>query len=85
MHSTDENAVNLLYGFTTHVFRKLKEKDYYFENVLSNGILWLVPYISIDALESVQKNTNNNANVEFKLPNKNMNKNPDPDQQQINC
>lgn len=84
MHSSDENAVNLLYGFVTHIFRKLNEKDYYFENVLSNGILWLVPYLSIDAYESLRK-TNNSNNNELRMPNKNMNKYPDPEQLSKNC
>lgn len=48
MHGTDENAANLLYGYTVNILRNF-EDDYYMRNVLTHGIIWLVPFISIDA------------------------------------
>lgn len=48
MHGTDENAVNLLYGYVANMLRNYQD-DYYIKNVLTHGIVWLVPFISIDA------------------------------------
>jgi len=83
MHSTDENSVNLLYGFVTQMFRKLEEGDYYLQYVLQNGIVWILPYVSIDAYETIVRNKNENGALRFR--NKNMNKYAENSADYVDC
>lgn len=54
MHGTDENAVNLLFGYIVNILR-MYDEDYYVQTVLKTGIIWFVPFLSIDAFELANK------------------------------
>jgi hypothetical protein len=61
MHSTDQNAVELLLGFVNHLTQKASQKDLHLEFVLKNGVIWFLPYISIDAYELAVKRVEGEA------------------------